>query len=110
MNAAIKAKKLEIAKLSAKIFGNFFNPTNARSGGRILRKKPYGSKIGSYYLTPEEIQYARIRNFKALFKDSDSKPVDYLEIERLNRVEQMKKRGKGAPRKKTESEPKKGKK
>lgn len=44
-----KERLLEVLKLSKSIFRETFNPTNARTGAKVLRQRLKGDLIRSYY-------------------------------------------------------------
>ncbi|KAL6505295.1 hypothetical protein OROGR_025112 [Orobanche gracilis] len=69
----------------ARIFGHVLNPTGQRSSHKILRKKLIGDKVAAWY--PYDIN-----------KD-DPLVMARKEQERLNKLEMLKRRGKGPPKK-----------
>nr|KAJ0204489.1 hypothetical protein LSAT_V11C500283090 [Lactuca sativa] len=69
----------------AKIFGHVLNTTGQRSAHKILRKKFIGEKVASWY--PNDIQ------------KEDPMVVARKEQERLSKLEMLKRRGKGPPKK-----------
>ncbi|XP_022890333.1 uncharacterized protein LOC111405606 [Olea europaea var. sylvestris] len=80
-DAAVKG--VELAR--ARIFGHVLNPTGQRSPHKILRKKLIGEKVASWY--PYDI------------KKDDPLVMARQEQERLNKLEMLKRRGKGPPKK-----------
>uniref|UniRef100_A0A0D6R5Y7 Small ribosomal subunit protein mS33 n=1 Tax=Araucaria cunninghamii TaxID=56994 RepID=A0A0D6R5Y7_ARACU len=74
-----------VAEASARIFGNVFNPTGQRSPHKILKKKLIGEETSQYY--PHDI------------RRDNPMWVARKEEERLEKLEMMKRRGKGPPKK-----------
>lgn len=101
-----KERLLKLYGLSAKIFEQNFNPTGVRTGSHILSKRLKGPAVAGYYGNPDWIKF---KNLSTLFPDVDF--VDPVEQYRLNKVSDLKRRGKGAPKKtkKNDATPKKGK-
>ncbi|KAK6164349.1 hypothetical protein DH2020_001213 [Rehmannia glutinosa] len=79
--AAIKG----VTEARARIFGQVLNPTGQRSPHKLLRKKLIGDKVAAWY--PYDIN-----------KD-DPLVMARKEQERLNKLEMLKRRGKGPPKK-----------
>lgn len=102
--AVSKARLLKVAELSAKIFDQNFNPTNVRTGAKILSKRLKGQTLAGYYGNPDTLKF---KNLKTLYPGI--KFVDPEEEYRLSMVEVRKRRGKGAPTKTKESSGDKGK-
>ncbi|KAJ2784425.1 mitochondral 37S ribosomal protein S27 [Coemansia javaensis] len=90
------ARRLKVAEVAARIFGNVFNPTGARQGNYILRQGFRGEHMVRYYPSKQEQNMGRVSRISRLlgqrFYDPD-------EIDRLNVVERRRARGKGAPKK-----------
>lgn len=93
-----KARLLKVAEISAKIFDQNFNPTNARTGSKILSQRLKGPTIAGYYGNPD---FLKFRHLKTLYPGFQF--VDLEEEYRLSMVEARKRRGKGAPKKKKEA-------
>nr|GMD74664.1 28S ribosomal protein S33, mitochondrial-like [Ipomoea batatas] len=74
-----------VANARARIFGHVLNPTGERSAHKILRKKLIGDKVAQWY--PHDIR-----------KD-DPLVMAREEQERLSKLEMLKRRGKGPPKK-----------
>ncbi|CAN4103088.1 unnamed protein product [Withania somnifera] len=74
-----------VAEARARIFGHVLNPTGQRSSHKILRKKLIGDKVSQWY--PHDIM-----------KD-DPLVMARQEQERLSKLEMLKRRGKGPPKK-----------
>ncbi|KAJ0980846.1 hypothetical protein J5N97_009101 [Dioscorea zingiberensis] len=83
MLAAAAVRGLTEAR--AKIFGHILNPTGKRSAHKILRKKLIGEKVAQWY--PYDI------------KNDDPLVLQREEKERLSKLEMLKRRGKGPPKK-----------
>ncbi|CAL9095083.1 unnamed protein product [Musa acuminata var. zebrina] len=74
-----------VAEARARIFGHILNPTGKRSPHKILRKKLIGDKVAQWY--PYDI------------KNDDPLVVAREEKQRLAKLEMLKRRGKGPPKK-----------
>ncbi|KAF5730333.1 Mitochondrial isoform 1 [Tripterygium wilfordii] len=74
-----------VTEARARIFGHVLNPTGQRSPHKILRKKLIGEKVAAWY--PQDIT-----------KD-DPLVMAREEQERLSKLEMLKRRGKGPPKK-----------
>lgn len=94
----LKNRLLKVAEVSAKIFDQNFNPTNARTGSRILSKRLKGPVVAGYYGDPD---FLKFKHFKTLYPDFQF--GDQKEEYRLSMIEARKRRGKGAPKKKKEA-------
>ncbi|XP_052195132.1 uncharacterized protein LOC127803134 [Diospyros lotus] len=79
--AAIKG----VTEARARIFGHVLNPTGQRSPHKILRKKLIGEKVAQWY--PYDIN------------EDDPLVMARQEQERLSKLEMLKRRGKGPPKK-----------
>ncbi|OMJ24322.1 Mitochondrial 37S ribosomal protein S27 [Smittium culicis] len=101
-SGGLAAKRLLISKISSNIFNQGYNPSNTRSGRKILNKKPSSISIGSYYPPDELYESSKFKHFRDKFKDMKFQPVDFEEIDRLQKVDALRRRGKGAPKKETE--------
>ncbi|KAL8160237.1 hypothetical protein V2J09_001774 [Rumex salicifolius] len=74
-----------VTEARARIFGHLLNPTAQRSAHKLLRKKLIGEKVAAWY--PYDI------------KNDDPLLMAEQEQERLNKLEMLKRRGKGPPKK-----------
>ncbi|KAF5206464.1 37S ribosomal protein S27 [Thalictrum thalictroides] len=74
-----------VTEARARIFGHVLNPTGERSAHKILRKKLIGEKVAAWY--PHDI-----------CKD-DPRIQAREQEERLSKLEMLKRRGKGPPKK-----------
>ncbi|ERN19655.1 28S ribosomal protein S33, mitochondrial [Amborella trichopoda] len=74
-----------VTEVRAQIFGHVLNPTGQRSPHKLLRKKLIGEKVASWY--PYDI------------KKEDPLVMGRQEHERLAKLEMLKRRGKGPPKK-----------
>jgi len=81
VEAALKG----VTEARARIFGHVLNPTGQRSPHKILRRKLIGDQVAQWY--PEDI-----------CKD-DPMIVARSEKERLEKLQMLKRRGKGPPKK-----------
>jgi hypothetical protein len=92
MSAVVPSRLAALARLRSTIFQTFYNPTCIRTGAKYLRKRLRGPAMVRYY--PQEINISQIaRQYPEL------ELVNELEEQRLQDVEDRKKRGKGAPKK-----------
>ncbi|RUS32243.1 mitochondrial ribosomal subunit S27-domain-containing protein [Jimgerdemannia flammicorona] len=82
-----------LAQLSCKLFNNLYNPTNARTGNKVLRGRLLGPALTSYY--PQKLLH--FRDVKAAYPNLGL--VDLEEKERLDEIARRKRRGKGTPKK-----------
>ena len=85
MSSIASANKKKIALVAARIFQTALNDTNAPTGRKLLKKALVGPRLTSWY--PEGI-----RKMDMLFEDPDDK-------RREVKLERMKRRGKGPPKK-----------
>ncbi|PGH16545.1 hypothetical protein AJ79_01651 [Helicocarpus griseus UAMH5409] len=95
-NAIERPANASNPKAQCRIFSHTFNPTQQRLGNKVLRQRLRGPALASYY--PQ-----RIGTLKELGEAYDAlglRVVDYPEGKRLEVIEKLKKRGKGAPKKK----------
>ncbi|CAI0393694.1 unnamed protein product [Linum tenue] len=74
-----------VTEARARIFGHVLNPTGQRSPHKLLRKKLIGDKVSQWY--PHDVT-----------KD-DPLVMAAREQERLSKLEMLKRRGKGPPKK-----------
>ncbi|KAE9605418.1 putative ribosomal protein S27/S33 [Lupinus albus] len=74
-----------VTEARARIFGHQLNPTGQKSSHKILRKKLIGEKVAQWY--PYDI------------KKDDPLVMARQEQERLSKLEMLKRRGKGPPKK-----------
>ncbi|KAF8426575.1 mitochondrial ribosomal subunit S27-domain-containing protein [Tirmania nivea] len=88
-----RARLLELAKTSCRIFSTTFNPTGARTGNKILRQRLRGPSIVDYY--PKRM--VGIADLRRIWPDRVF--IDEAEVMRLEDVQVAKIRGKGAPKK-----------
>lgn len=91
--AVIRPSQLAaLTRTRCSIFQTAYNPTSARTGAKYLRARLRGPSMVRYY--PPEANIAKvIRQWPEL------EMRNYAEEERLQDVEDRKKRGKGAPKK-----------
>jgi len=85
MSSIASANKKKIALVAARIFQTALNDTNAPTGRKLLKKALVGPRLTSWY--PEGI-----RKMDMLFEDPEDK-------RRKVKLERMKRRGKGPPKK-----------
>ncbi|KAG2748307.1 hypothetical protein P692DRAFT_20874603 [Suillus brevipes Sb2] len=91
--AAIRPMRLAaLTRSRCSIFQTAYNPTSARTGAKYLRARLRGPSMVKYY-TPEANIAQIMRQWPEL------EIINFAEEERLQDVEDKKKRGKGAPKK-----------
>ncbi|KAF8061770.1 mitochondrial ribosomal subunit S27-domain-containing protein [Lyophyllum atratum] len=92
MAAVIPSRLKTLTRLRCSIFETSYNPTSIRTGAKYLRARLRGPSMVQYY--PEVINVARLaRQYPAL------ELIDEDEEQRVQDIEDRKKRGKGAPKK-----------
>ncbi|KAK0584623.1 hypothetical protein LWI29_016220 [Acer saccharum] len=84
-NVLATAVMTGVNEARARIFGHVLNPTGQRSPHKILRKKLIGDKVSEWY--PHDI------------KKDDPLFMAQQQQERLSKLEMLKRRGKGPPKK-----------
>jgi small subunit ribosomal protein S33 len=77
-----------------RIFNTIFNPTSARLGNKILRQRLRGPALAAYY--PRRV--ATFPELKKLYPGWEM--YDEKEEDRLEHIQILKAKGKGAPKKK----------
>ncbi|KAK5997123.1 Mitochondrial 37S ribosomal protein S27 [Cladobotryum mycophilum] len=91
-----RARILELMKAQCQVFATTYNPEGKRMGNKILRQRLKGPALAAYY--PRKL--ATIKDVKREFG-----PVlgtwDESEEDRFEYIEELKQRGKSAPKKKT---------
>ncbi|TKA31126.1 hypothetical protein B0A50_02095 [Salinomyces thailandicus] len=107
--AVPRQRLLDLLKVQTRIFSTTYNPTGLRLGNKILRQRLRGPSLAAYY--PRRT--ATFRDLKRLYAPGGFEMYEESEEDRLEHLQIMKSRGKGAPKKKktaTESRKKGGKK
>ncbi|KAG5041970.1 hypothetical protein AAZX31_03G011900 [Glycine max] len=74
-----------VVEARARIFGHQLNPTGMKTPHKLLRMKLFGEKVAQWY--PHDI------------KKDDPLVMARQEQERLSKLEMLKRRGKGPPKK-----------
>ncbi|XP_031259601.1 28S ribosomal protein S33, mitochondrial-like [Pistacia vera] len=74
-----------VTEARARIFGHVLNPTGQRSPHKLLRKKLIGENVSKWY--PHDIKW------------DDPLLMARKEQERLSKLQMLKRRGKGPPKK-----------
>ena len=85
---------VDLIQMQCRIFNTIYNPTAQRLGNKVLRQRLRGPSLAAYY--PRRV--ATFTSLQALYPDVEM--YDQLEEERLEHIQIMKARGKGAPKKK----------
>lgn len=96
---ASKARLAELYKLRCGVFNRVYNPDNVRMGLEVLQAPLRGPEVTDYYypslkLVPTPAQLSKMHP-GLRFYDPD-------EQYRIDKIERMKKKGKGAPKKANE--------
>jgi small subunit ribosomal protein S33 len=92
MATILPSRLTALTHLRCSIFQTSYNPTSVRTGAKYLRRRLRGPSMGRYY--PQEINLSQIaRQYPEL------ELVNEIEEQRLQDVEDRRKRGKGAPKK-----------
>ncbi|KAK2605912.1 hypothetical protein QQS21_003638 [Conoideocrella luteorostrata] len=90
-----RARVLDLMKAQCQVFATTFNPEGVRMGNKVLRQRLKGPAVAAYY--PRKV--ATIKDVKREFG-----PVlatwDEGEEDRFEYIEELKQRGKSAPKKK----------
>ncbi|KAK3710588.1 hypothetical protein LTR37_010215 [Vermiconidia calcicola] len=97
-----RSRIVELMKVQSRIFNTVFNPTGARLGNKILRQRLRGPALAAYY--PRRI--ATFKDLKQAYPQWEM--YDEKEEDRLEHLQIMKAKGKGAPKKKRVATEKKG--
>ncbi|KAF2484664.1 mitochondrial ribosomal subunit S27-domain-containing protein [Neohortaea acidophila] len=92
--AVARNRVVDLMKVQCRIFNTIFNPTGERLGNKVLRARLKGPALASYY--PRRV---------ATFKDLQNNYPEWQmynekEEDRLEHIQVLKAKGKGAPKKK----------
>ncbi|KAH0584626.1 hypothetical protein H2248_010159 [Termitomyces sp. 'cryptogamus'] len=90
--AALPSQLKALTRLRCAVFQTSYNPTSMRTGAKYLRARLRGPSMLKYY--PPVINIAQLAR-----KYPELELVDEDEEQRLQDIEDRKKRGKGAPKK-----------
>ncbi|ELQ43395.1 pumilio-family RNA binding repeat protein [Pyricularia oryzae Y34] len=90
-----RARLLQLMKAQCEVFSTAYNPEGVRTGNKILRQRLRGPALAAYY--PR-----RVVTLRDLRKELGQEFMieDEAEEDRLLKIEELKARGKGAPKKK----------
>jgi small subunit ribosomal protein S33 len=92
MASVAPSRLAALTRLRSVIFQTSYNPTSQRTGAKYLKRRLRGPSMIDYY--PQQLSISAInKEFKGL------NLIDEDEEQRLQDVEDKKKRGKGAPKK-----------
>ncbi|KAL2351823.1 mitochondrial ribosomal subunit S27-domain-containing protein [Cryomyces antarcticus] len=92
--AVARSRVLDLMKAQCRIFSTTFNPTNIRTGNKVLRQRLKGSALAAYY--PRKV--VTIRDLQKLYPNFET--WDEEQEDRVEHILIQKSRGKGAPKKK----------
>jgi small subunit ribosomal protein S33 len=91
-----RARLLDLMKAQSQVFATTFNPNGVRMGTKVLRQRLKGPALAAYY--PRKL--ATIKDVNQEF-GPELRTWDNDEENRLEYIEELKARGKSAPKKKT---------
>ncbi|KAK2733443.1 hypothetical protein FQN55_003355 [Onygenales sp. PD_40] len=94
--AVPRSRILDLVKSQCRIFSLNFNPERQRLGNKILRQRLRGPALAAYY--PQKM--GTLRELQDAYKHLGLEVYNPEEDERLEGLEKLKVRGKGAPKKK----------
>ncbi|KAG5917727.1 hypothetical protein E4U61_002463 [Claviceps capensis] len=90
-----RARLLDLMKARCQVFATNFNPEGVRMGNKVLRQRLRGPSLVTYY--PPKV--ATVKDLNREF-GPHLQTWDDAEQDRLEYIDELKKRGKGAPKKK----------
>ncbi|RDA93797.1 hypothetical protein CP533_6370 [Ophiocordyceps camponoti-saundersi (nom. inval.)] len=90
-----RARLLDLMKAQCQIFATTYNPERIRMGNKVLRQRLKGPALAAYY--PRKL--ATIKDVKREF-GPELTTWDEDEEDRFDYIEELKQRGKSAPKKK----------
>ncbi|KAI9903279.1 hypothetical protein N3K66_002631 [Trichothecium roseum] len=90
-----RARLLDLWKAQCQVFATVYNPEGTRQGTKVLRQRLKGPALASYY--PRKL--ATIKDVKKEF-GPHLHTWDDAEEDRFEYIEELKARGKSAPKKK----------
>ncbi|KAI2617367.1 mitochondrial ribosomal subunit S27-domain-containing protein [Hypoxylon sp. NC1633] len=97
MAAVPRARLLNLLKAQCEIFSTTYNPDGIRMGNKILRQRLKGPSLAKYYPPRGPTVNTLAKEFKSLGLET----IDEFQDDRMEHLEEVRARGKGAPRKKT---------
>ncbi|CAF9913575.1 MAG: hypothetical protein GOMPHAMPRED_007968 [Gomphillus americanus] len=89
--AVPQSRILDLIKTQCRIFSTIFNPERLRLGNKILRQRLKGPSIAAYY-PPRPVPFGK---FRRAYKQMGNTVENEDEDDRLEKVEELKARGKG---------------
>ncbi|KAF5392713.1 hypothetical protein D9757_000835 [Collybiopsis confluens] len=92
MSAVTPSRLAKLTRLRCSIFQTIYNPTGVRTGAKYLRARLRGPAMMSYY--PPTLNLAQVAR---MYPELEIEDED--EAQRLQDIDDRKKRGKGAPKK-----------
>ncbi|KAL1902169.1 hypothetical protein Cpir12675_000069 [Ceratocystis pirilliformis] len=93
-----RARLLQLMKTQCDVFSTTFNPDGLRLGNKVLRQRLRGPALAAYYPRKD----ATIKDVRRMF-GPDIYAWDQKELDRLESLDLLHARGKGAPKKKREA-------
>ncbi|CAH0019678.1 unnamed protein product [Clonostachys rhizophaga] len=91
-----RARLLDLMKAQCQVFATNFNPDGVRMGNKVLRQRLRGPALAAYY--PRRV--ATIKDVRQEFGPGLDTWED-AEEDRFEYIDELKERGKGAPKKKS---------
>ncbi|KAG0684247.1 mitochondral 37S ribosomal protein S27 [Pichia californica] len=94
--APSKQKLFQLEQLQCQVFKTTFNPTNMKTGAKILSAPLKGQTLSKYYGPSDFPSIAKVARF---LSTPSFQVINEGEAYRMERVEDLKRRGKGSPKK-----------
>ncbi|KAI9776434.1 MAG: mitochondral 37S ribosomal protein S27 [Candelina submexicana] len=91
--AVARSRILDLVKVQCRIFSTIYNPEGIRTGNKVLRQRLRGPALAAYY--PRRV--VTFKDLKNAYPNLETWDDD--EEDRLEHIQIMKSRGKGAPKK-----------
>lgn len=96
LSAPSKDKLIQLRQLQCQVFKETYNPNNIRTGAKILRAPLRGQTLANYYGPSDFPSIAKVARS---LSTPDFTVINAPEVYRAERVEDLKRRGKGSPKK-----------
>lgn len=94
--APSRQQLLKLEEIQSRVFRTTFNPTKMKTGAKILSAPLKGQTLANYYGPTDFPSIAKVaRSLSTPFYEVINEPEQY----RVERVEDLKRRGKGSPKK-----------
>ncbi|KAI1764343.1 mitochondrial ribosomal subunit S27-domain-containing protein [Hypoxylon sp. FL1150] len=96
MAAVPRARLLNLMKAQCEVFSTTYNPEGIRTGNKILRQRLKGPSLAKYYPP----RGPTVNTLEKEFKSFKLETINEEDEDRLEHLEGVRSRGKGAPKKK----------